>query len=338
MLHMKKKYKQLREGERERLFEYHRKGLSGRQIAFKLGRDVSTISRELRRNRHQKLDCYLPDTASRKATRRKGNGRKRRYLEKDTQLKAYVVGKLALGWSPELIAGRMEREIGFYVNHETIYQYIYSLPGRQQNLRQYLYRSHRIRRKKGGRKHHRGKIPNRIDISKRPKAVDDRKDFGHWEGDSLVYRGQRQVLASHTERKSRYLQLRRPLNRTSGARHRLVRNIFKKLPEKVRKTMTFDNGLEFAAHEAITRDTGMKIYFAKPYAACQRGTNERQNGLIRWYLPRSLDLEKISRGTIRRVQDLINNRPMKCLGFDTPKEVFEREEQKVFLQQARKVA
>ncbi|OGJ92470.1 MAG: hypothetical protein A2487_00695 [Candidatus Raymondbacteria bacterium RifOxyC12_full_50_8] len=263
-------YKQLTEDEREKLFDYQQLGLPLRKMADKLKRNISTLSRELNRNRYKKLDVYLPDTAGRKAAQRKANGRKK-------------------------------------------------------NLRQYLPRSHRIRRKKHGRKHHKGKILNRIDISKRPKAVEKREEFGHWEGDSLMYRGHSQVLATHTERKSRYLLLGRPEDRTATARRVTMVSLFKNLPEEARRSMTFDNGLEFAEHESFSKKVDIDVYFAQPYAPWQRGTNEHINEIVRRYLPRTADIRRLRRTTIRRVQDMINDRPMKCLGFDTPKETLMRE-------------
>jgi IS30 family transposase len=334
----KKQYKQLTEKEREKLFDYQRRGLPQRKMAHKLKRHVSTISRELSRNRHKLLDCYLPDTACRKSFRRKANGRKKKYLKKDPRLETYVLEKLKLGWTPELISGRMKRDIGLYVNYETIYQYIYSLKGRLKNLRQYLPRSHRIRQKKHGRKHHRGKIPNRIDISERPKAVEKREEFGHWEGDSLVYRGHSQVLATHAERKSRYLLLGQPEDRTAAARRVEMVALFKDVPEWARRSMTVDNGSEFSEHESFSKKVGMAVYFAKPYAAWQRGTNEHINELVRRYLPRTTDVRRLGWKKILRVQDMINDRPMKCLGFDTPRETLVREMQKLYPQKFRKAA
>jgi len=333
-----RRYKQFTTREREKLFEYHRRGLPQRQIALKLKRHVSSISRELSRNRHKKLDCYLPDTADRKARGRKADGRKKKYLKKCPRLETYILEKLKTGWTPELIAGRMRRDVGLYVNHETIYQYIYSLKGRRQNLRQYLPRSHRIRRKKHGRTHHLGRIPNRIDISERPKAVEKREEFGHWEGDSLIYRGHTQALATHTERKTRFLLLGRPADRTAPARRVAMTELFADLPDEARRSITLDNGLEFSEHESFSEATGMSVYFATPYASWQRGTNEHINEIVRRYLPRDTDIRRIRWKTILRVQDMINDRPMKCLGFDTPREALVREMDKMYVQRDRKAA
>jgi len=318
-------YKQLTDKDREKLFELMGKGESLRKIAAFMGRHVSTISRELKRNSHQRFGFYLPDTADRKNAKRKLNGRKRKYLEKSPRLRDYVLEKLMLGWTPQLISGRMRLELGVSVNHETIYQFIYSKEGRRENWRQYLPRAHRVRRKKNGRKPQKGKIPNRIDIGKRPRRVEKRRNFGHWEGDSVLYKGRRQALATQVERKSRYLLLGKPKDRTAKERNRIFRHLFTHLPSQAKQTMTVDNGLEFAGHERIRRKTGLRIYFAKPYSSWQRGTNEWMNGLLRRYLPHDIEVRRLQFRTILRVQEAINTRPMKCLGYQTPKEVYLRE-------------
>lgn len=329
-------YKQLTENDREQLFELRAQGKSLRAIAVQMGRHVSTISRELSRNKHKRFGYYVPDTANRKNEKRRHNARKQRYLEKSSRLREYVLDKLKDGWTPQLISGRMLIDLGITVNHETIYQFIYSKEGRKNNWRQYLPRAHRIRHKKKGRKHQKGKIPNRIDISKRPLVVDKRSEFGHWEGDSVLYRGHRQALATQVERKSRYLLLGKPRNRTAKERNRIFRILLGPLPNKARKTMTVDNGLEFAGHERITRKIGLRMFFATPYSSWQRGTNEWVNGILRRYLPRGVDVSKMQLKTIRRIQEAINSRPMKRLNFLTPKEVYDGEMKRLSLRQGRR--
>lgn len=325
------RYKQLTENDREKIYKLLKEGFSQRGIAQLMKRNVSTISRELNRNSHQLLQQYLPDTATRKHEKRKQNGRKKRYLDKDKELQKYVISRLKLGWTPDLISGRMETELGISVSHETIYQFIYSKEGRKANLRQYLPRAHRIRRKKKGRKHQKGKIPDRIDISNRPMKIEERTTFGHWEGDSVLYRGTKQVLATQVERKSRFLVIGKPKDRTSGERVRVIKKTFRRLPNKARRTITFDNGLEFAQHTKLQKSLHIKTYFAKPYASWQRGTNEWVNGILRRYLPRGCSVNHMRSKTLKAIQNAINSRPMKCLGYQTPKEVFTKELNKLSL-------
>ena len=324
-------YKQLGQKERDRIFQLKKSGLTNSKIAEKLGRDKSTISRELRRNIHKKMRQYLPDTAQRKADKRKASGRKARYVVKQQSLKKRIIRLLKIGWSPDIIAGRLNRKREPYLNQESIYQFIYSLEGRKQNLRQYLRRAHRIRHKKNGRKHRRdNRIPNRVDIMKRPKIIEKRRQFGHWEGDNVVYNRHRRALSTTVERKTRKVMIFRPRDLTAKAKASSTIRRYRNLPQEAKRTMTYDNGLEAVAHETVTTAIGMKFYFAKTYASWQRGANENRNGLVRFYLPRCIDLDTISDFRIRRVENLINNRPMKCLGYRTPNEAYEYEMNKIY--------
>jgi IS30 family transposase len=317
-----KTYKQLGQNEREKIYHLKQKGMTNSDIAEKLGRDKSTIGRELGRNQHLKLRQYLPDTAERKAAKRKAKGRKVRYVVKQSVLKMKILRLLKRGWSPDLIAGRLQKKYEPYLNQESIYQFIYSLEGRKQNLR----RAHRIRRKKNGRKHRKDiRIPNRVDITKRPKLVEKRIQFGHWEGDNVVYNRHRRALSTTAERKTRKVMIFRPHDLTARAKALSTIRRYRMLPPLARRTMTYDNGLEAAAHETVTASIGMKFYFARTYASWQRGTNENRNGLVRFYLPRDVDLDTVSNAQIKRVENLINNRPMKCLGYQTPNEAYEFE-------------
>jgi len=325
---MSKQYKQLNQEERDQIYLLSRQGKKQNEIALILERDKSTISRELNNNRHKKFNEYLPDTAQRKSAKKKARGRKQRYIDKHPIVREYILGKLKLGWSPEQIEGRMFREIGYYLNYESIYQYIYSLSGRKQNLKQYLRRAHRIRHKRKGRKHRKGKIPNRVDIALRPKEV-DKLAFGHWEGDTMFYQGHKQTLATHLERRTGRLLVQRPKDKSARARAKTMTTKLACLPYEARKTMTLDNGLENAEHQKITKETGTQIYFAKAYASYQRARNENANGLIRWYLPKTADLDDYTEQQISDIIELINNRPRKRLGFLTPNEMFEIEMSKL---------
>lgn len=320
---MPKQYIQLGQKERDRIFLLKKKGMSNSGIAKKLGRDKSTIGRELRRNIHRRFRQYLPDTAQRKANKRKELGRKEQYVVKDALLKKKIVSLLKKGWSPDLIAGRLKTLKLPYLNQESIYQFIYSLDGRKQNLRQYLRRAHRVRQSKGGRKRReKGNIPNRTDIAKRPKHIEKRKQFGHWEGDSVVYNRHRRALSTSVERKTRKVVILRPRDLTAKTKARGIIRRFRSLPHEARRTMTYDNGQEAAAHETVTAAIGMKFYFAKTYSSWQRGTNENRNGLVRFYLPKDTDLNRLTNRQIKRVENLINDRPVKLLAYRTPNEAF----------------
>lgn len=325
-----KSYKQLAQKEREKIYQLKKKGLNNSDIANKLGRNKSTIGRELRRNQHLKLKQYLPDTAERKAGKRKAKGRKVRYVDKRPAAKKKIIRLLEKGWSPDIIAGRLRKKREPYINQESIYQFIYSFEGRKQNLRKFLRRAHRIRRKKNGRKHQKDiRIPNRVDIAKRPKIVEKRTQFGHWEGDNVVYNRHRRALSTTVERKTRKVMIFRPSTLTAEEKARATIRRYRELPPQAKRTMTYDNGLEAASHETVTAAVGMKFYFAKTYSSWQRGANENRNGLVRFYLPCDTDLDTISDTRIRHVENLINNRPMKCLGYRTPNEAYESEMNKL---------
>lgn len=319
----KKHYAQLGPKERDQIFLLKKKRFTNSAIADKLGRSKTTIGRELRRNVHRRFHQYLPDTAQRKADKRKMMSRKTRYVAKDSKLKEKITMLLEEGWSPDLIAGRLKRMKLPYLNHESIYQFIYSLRGRKQNLRQYLRRAHRIRRKKNGRKHRIGSgIPNRVDIAKRPKTVEKRRQFGHWEGDNVVYNHHRTALSTSVERKTKKIILFKPANLKAATKAMGIIRRHRSHPPQARRATTHDNGREASCHETVTAAIGMKFYFAKTYSSWQRGTNENRNGLVRFYLPQGTDLDKVSHGQIRHVENLINNRPMKCLDYQTPNEAF----------------
>ena len=232
--------------------------------------------------------------------------------------------KLKLGWSPELIAGRLKIDHpGYSISYEAVYQYIYhpQTPERCEMIKS-LRRSHHERKKKGiGRKERKTKIPNRISIYARPKSVENRRIFGHWETNSLVSRKSSTALNSLTERKSRLLLLTR-LNRKGSAETKdAIITRLKQLLHNARRSLTMDNGTENAQHQEITAHIGIKCFFAHPYSSWERGTNEHINGLVRWYLPKCTDFSKISEQEIECIESLLNNRPRKCLGFKTPLEV-----------------
>ena len=174
------------------------------------------------------------------------------------------------------------------------------------------------------------RIPNRVDIDKRPKIVAKRTQFGHWEGDNVVYNRHQRALSTTAERKTRKVMIFRPHNLTARSKAVATIRRYRKLPRAARRTMTYDNGKEAAAHETVTASIGMKFYFAKTYSSWQRGTNENRNGLVRFYLPHDTDLDTVSDRQIKRVENLINNRPMRCLGYQTPNEAYEFEMNKLY--------
>jgi IS30 family transposase len=324
-------YRHFSAKERLRLYALLQQGLRQRTIAKVLRRSRVSIYRELKRNRtgievkynHSTKQRwhYLPDRAQKKYEGRRKES-KGGYLKNDLKIYKYVLKKLKEGWSPEIIAGRGEVEEGLKVSHETIYRFIYSPQWKEMRLWDYLVRGHLRRRKKHGRKQKRTLIPNRRDIGLRPKEVDRREAFGHWEGDSVLGVGKGAALHTEVERVSRYLMMKKMDRKTSRETQRAMIELYRRFPQRAKQTTTLDNGSEFVDHEKVTQKTGIVIYFARPYHSWERGSNENANGMIRWYFPKKTDFNRISHKEIEYVQNLINNRPRKCLGFKTSQEIF----------------
>ncbi len=297
--------------ERDRIAEMRALGQTMGEIAEAVGRSKATVSRELKRNSTPAYRVYLPHRAHERAVQRKREAGERPRLKND-EVVSYVMAKLAEDWSPELIAGRIGHELpSESISHEAIYQYS-SHPkteGRQA-LSSRLARAHRKRKPKGiGRKERKTTRPNRVPIEERPVSADTRSRYGHWESDSLV------------ERKSRYTMLSRLDRKTAEQTRDAIVERLTPLPSKVRRTLTFDNGTENARHEEIPEEIGARCFFARPYAAWQRGTIESVNGLVRRYFPKGTDFGTITDEQVAWVESRINNRPRKCLGYTTPAEI-----------------
>lgn len=322
---MHRRYFHLSRVDRVKVMFLKMAGLRVSEIARRLGRDRSTVSRELRRNVSPYATCYTDESAQLWAERRRSRA-SRRYRLKNETVRSYVRDKLKVGWSPELIAGRIALDYpDCTISHEAIYQYVYHLeePERREYIK-YLRRSHRRRRHRGTGGKRKSRIPNRISIADRPKAVAPRKQMGHWEGDSLVSSRNTTVLYSLVERKTRLVKLVRVRGRDGKRTSAAIISRLGPLPERARRTLTMDNGLEHARHEQITAAIYVRCYFCDPYAAWQRGTNENRNELIRRYFPKGTDFARLTQTEIERVESAINNRPMKCLGYRTPLEAASR--------------
>jgi len=311
--------------ERQRIEYYSRLKLSTRAIARKLKRDHSVIGRELRRNtrpgkRYSAQEAQrLADLKAKKTNKRK--------LEKDYFLHDFVISRLKDGWSPEQIAGRLKnnppRELqGISVSHEAIYQYIYEGEGRFEHLYPLLRRKQSKRRKKLSRKHHKTRILERISIHQRNPEINERKRFGDWESDTVEFRRRKQEkLSVQYERKARLVRMHRVLNKTAEETEHALRKTIESLPQELFQTITFDNGTEGANHRVIRDEYGLATFFCDSYASWQKGGVENANGLIREYLPLDTDLSGYTDYEIYTIQERLNNRPRKVLGYKTPNEV-----------------
>lgn len=304
-------YKHLSQIERYQIYSLMKAQHSITEIAQLLGRNKSTISRELRRN--SGFRGYRPKQACELAHSRSESSRNARTIAPWVKEQAKTL--LALQWSPEQIAGKLP------ISHETLYQHVYAekkLGGglwknlRCQKLKKKRYASGRDRR---------GQIPSRRPLSERPAYIDSRKQIGHWECDTVIGAKHKGAIVTVVERKSGYAVIAKVSNKTADLVGSAIISMLKPFEARV-KTLTYDNGKEFCAHARIDEALGSIGYFARPFASWERGSNENFNGLLRQYVPKNRSMDEITDEEIKMIENRLNNRPRKRLGFKTPAEVF----------------
>ncbi len=314
-------YYQLTNIERNQIYALLQEDVPHRRIANILKKSPSTISREIKRNRGQR--GYRPKQAQRKATEHRQTPRS---IKMTPEVVTHIEEKLREEYSPEQISCTMQGSVGCKVSHERIYQHIW------QDKKQGgdLYRKLRIagtkkRRKRYGKKDWRGKIPNRVDIDQRPAIVEEKTRIGDWEADLVSGARHRGFLVTLVERKSKFTLI-------GHVRQKIAADVTTEIVrlltphKKWVKTITYDNGREFSAHELINKGLNCQSYFAKPYHSWERGLNENTNGLIRQYFPKGMDLREVSREEMAFAMMRLNNRPRKTLAFKPPHEIFEKSE------------
>jgi IS30 family transposase len=318
------RYRQLSLEERIEIYRLHAAGISLRKIAARIGRSAGTVSRELRRNGKSSKkwqDGYKPVRAQKLCRRRRARGCAHK-LERQPELRAFVLERLAMGWSPEQIAGRLAQgHHSFTISHESIYRYIYW----RASLKDRLY--HLLPRKKyrrGNYSHRlpRRTIPFRTSIHERPLSVSNRSRFGHWEADLMAFSKPGQAVLVVCERKSRRIILRRQTTRTSRAVIGNIGKILAEIPPGKGLSFTFDNGSEFTSHYRLGETHAVKTWFCDPRSPWQKGSVENAIGRLRRSLPRKTQLHSLTDLQINKIIDAYNNTPRKCLGFKTPDEVF----------------
>ena len=233
-----------------------------------------------------------------------------------------VEAKLLEKWSPEQIAGVL-RSNNILISHESIYRHIWTDKKAGGGLYTHLRRRGKKYNRRGAKTAGRGCIPNRVDIQKRPKIVEKKSRLGDWEGDTIIGAKQQGVILSLVDRKSKFTLLAKMNGKYADQVPDLIKQCFKRLPKKIiGHSITFDNGKEFSRHEQITKKTKLRCYFATPYHSWERGLNEHTNGLVRQYCPKKSNLTHYSDAEIQYVEDQLNNRPRKVLGYRTPREDF----------------
>ena len=300
--------------EREVLYRMNKAGKSKSEIAETLGRDRSTIYREITRNTGGR--GYRPKQAQRFYQARREDCRRKQKMDHGP-LKTYVTKTLKKKWSPDEIAGRSKRDFprqpDCQVSHQTIYNW---LADEAPELRTHLRRGRRRSQPET-----RGQLTGCVSVKDRPKVVDSKRRYGDWEGDTVVSPSRRSGVVTMVERKSKYLRVRKTADLKSATTMRAVCRGMRDLPEDLLRTMTLDNGKEFAQHELLAEQLGLDTYFARPYASWQRGLNENTNGLLRQFFPKGTDFSRISHREVARAEKLLNERPRKSLGYKTPCEV-----------------
>ena len=275
-------YTHLSMKDRQRFSTYLQMGLSIKEISHRLDRHRSTLYRELNRNRDSGI--YLPSIACQKASARAHHGRRSK-LQKDGYLRDYVVRSLKKGWSPEQISGRMKyQKLTIYVCPETIYQYIYK--SKDKTLYYCLPYKQPKRRKRCARKQRLCRYGGMRLITQRPADISTRERFGHWEGDTIQFMGERKkVVTTLVERKSRMVILIKNSSKHSRGVMERIKGKFENLPKKMCKTITFDQGSEFADHRYLKDTMRCDVYYCEAHSPWQKGSNENMNGRLRRYLP-----------------------------------------------------
>lgn len=301
-----------------------------RSIAARLGRSPSSVSREIRRNRPPERHRYTPRVAHERAVQQRGSrGRTERL--KNNRIRQYVIVHLKRRWSPEQIAGRIQRDLGQTISHEAIYQFIYAQvhrggygwvkPGKE-DFRPYLRRCRKRRVPHGSRRSQRVLRPRGPSIEQRPIVVTKRQRVGDWEGDTVESVNHKPGVNTLVERVTGRLCLTKLSDRTAAATTTAVTRRLRDVPLIARHTLTLDNGSENQYWQEITVATGAQCFFAHPYSSWERGTNENTNGLIRDYFPKKTDFTTIPAEELAFVERELNNRPRKRLGYLTPNEAW----------------
>jgi len=312
-------YKQLTENERYTLSILRKQGYNKAQIAKALGRNRSTISREIARNSCLIDNAYRPSKAQSRTKRRRSLSRRNKRITPE-QFKR-VTQLLVKDWSPEQIAGRLKEQNESSISHESIYQFIWNDKANGGNLWKHLRQSSKKRRKRYGAYDSRGRMASKRHISERPASVETRNTRGHWEIDTVMGKGSKHCIVTLVERKTGYTLIGQLDDRTTASLNKRTIKIMSKF-DGLFTTITADNGTEFHQFKVIEEATGTRFYFANPYHSWERGTNENTNGLIRQYLRKGTSMASLTQAKCNAIAKKLNTRPRKRLGFKTPEELF----------------
>lgn len=302
--------------------------LSNRELAIRLGRNQSVISREITRNGGR--DNYRVHAAQERYETLKSRPKGRK-LEQNKRLHDAVAEKLRDDFSPEQISGRLKEDypddLGMHVSHETIYQALFlQARGELRTQLKLVLRTGRAQRvPRGSTRPQQARIAGMVNISERPAEAVDRAVPGHWEGDLIIGKNGKSQIATLVERHSRLVMLARiPYDRCAGRVAIILSQRIGELPDQLRRSLTWDQGVEMAGHAQFTVATNVPVFFCDPHSPWQRGSNENTNGLLRQYLPKGTDLSCYTQTELDEIAAKLNRRPRKTLGFKTPAEVLEK--------------
>ena len=302
-------------------------GASIRTMARELNRSPSTLSRELKRNTSNTIN-YKAVNAQQCYTNNRKRSVRPAILAAHGPLRKYVAAKLREKWSPEQIANALPRDFPrnatMRISHESIYAFVYTDKRAKGDLYRELRQGHRQRQRRGNAHQKRGLIPGRVSIAQRPAAVETRVRSGHWEGDTIHGAHHKGGVVTLVERKTRVLVAAPIPDFKASTINQAIKAAFHDMPERFIRTLTLDNGKEFAEFKQLEELLQARIYFADPYSSWQRGTNENTNGLIRQYLPKKTDLRNLDNTHLQTIVQALNNRPRKTLNHRTPAERFEQ--------------
>jgi transposase, IS30 family len=316
---MPKGYRHLTYDKRCQIYALLKRGCAKTEIAQLLGVHRSTITRELKRNTGCKGYRYLQAQEKASARRAAASGAPRKMKP---GLVREIEEKLTQEqWSPDQISGWLKRQGRAFVSCERIYRHIWKDKRNGGGLWRHLRHSGKKYNRRKGKTSGRGLIPGRVDIAERPAIVAEKRRIGDWEGDAIIGRGLKGAILTHVDRTSKYTKLAILPDRSAASVQKACDASLLPIAHKI-ETITYDNGKEFAAHAQIAAKLGAHIYFAKPYHSWERGLNEHTNGLVRQYFPKGSDFSTLTSADVQRVEDKLNARPRKVLGYKTPGEVF----------------
>jgi IS30 family transposase len=312
------KYKQLTYEQRYQIEALRKEGLSQRSIALNIGVHHSTICRELKRNGLDNGEYHASSAAISTRLRYQHKSKNRKLTKRHS---GYIRKHILEGWSPEQISGRLLMDGLPSLSHETIYQYVYADQRRGGKLYLSLRHKHRKYHRRTGEYQRRGQLKNRISIDERPLVVEAKERIGDWEVDTIIGRYHHQGIVTLVDRHSKFTLMKKVPSKHAEPVKQAIIDLMKPIQHHV-LTITSDNGKEFAYHQEISRTLNTQFFFAHPYQSWQRGLNEHTNGLIREYFPKKTEFQDISDREIIEVQNRLNSRPRKVLGYRTPAEVF----------------